>query len=130
MKRERIEHLVDSFVDENGEKRYFVIAAISEVFDNDDEPCIVSDGYGYEIQNVVKGLKIGYSICNPVDNYNEQLGIDIAIGRARKNSEYALLASNIGYIHSRLVKAVLQQEAEYFKRNPASKIKGYKRKND
>ena len=43
MKKERIEYLVDSFVDANGDERHFVIAAVSEVFTEDDEPSYVTD---------------------------------------------------------------------------------------
>lgn len=128
MKKERIEYLVDSFVDANGDERHFVIAAVSEVFTKDDEPSYVTDIDGLEIQEVVKGLKLGFAICNPTDKFDEKLGITIAVGRARKNAEYALVASEMGYINTQLVRAFLQQEAEYFKHNPEYKIAGYKRK--
>ena len=123
MKKERIEILTDSFVDEKGDTRHFVLAAISErfntplYFDNDSNS-----------GPVVKGLKIGYAICNPIDKFNEELGKQIAIGRARKNSEYALLATSLGYINTTMVKAFLEQEAKYFKENPESMIAGYNRK--
>lgn len=125
MKKQRIEYIVDSFVNEKQETRYFVIAAISEMLDP--EGIFVVDSYENDIQQVYKGLKIGYSICNPIDKFNEKLGIDIAIGRARKNSEYAILVSNPGTINSQLVTAFLKQEADYFKRNPEHYIAGYKR---
>ena len=128
MKKERIEYLVDSCVDANGDERHFVIAAVSEVFTEDDEPSYVTDIDGLEIQEVVKGLKLGFAICNPTDKFDEKLGITIAVGRARKNAEYALVASEMGYINTQLVRAFLQQEAEYFKHNPEYKIAGYKRK--
>lgn len=128
MKKERIETLIDHFVDENGDTRYFVIAAVSEVFTDDIEPTYVCDFYNDNIGEVVKGLKLGFSICNPMDTFDEKLGITIAIGRARKNAEYALLAAQPGYINTQLVQAFLKQEAEYFKHNPEYKIAGYKRK--
>lgn len=128
MKKERIEYLVDSFVDVNGDERHFVVAAVSEVFTDDDEPTYVTDFDRDDIQEVVKGLKLGFAICNPTDKFDEKLGITIAVGRARKNAEYALLASEMGYINTQLVRAFLQQEAEYFKHNPEYKIAGYKRK--
>lgn len=128
MKKERIEYLVDSFVDANGEERHFVVAAISEMFDTADEPNSIIDSYGCDIHNVTKGLKLGFSICNPTDTFNEKIGITIAVGRARKNAEYALVASKNGYINTKLVKAFLEQEAEYFKSNPEYQIKGYKHK--
>lgn len=128
MKKEHIAYLVDSFVDANGDERHFVVAAVSEVFTDDDEPSYVADLYGNEICEVVKGLKIGFSICNPTDTFNEEMGITIAVGRARKNAEYALVASSHGYINTKTVQAFLEQEAEYFKHNPEYLIKGYKHK--
>lgn len=128
MKKERIETLVDSFIDENGYTRHFVIAAISIVFDESNEPDVVLDSNAKQCQNVIKGLKLGFSICNPADEFDINLGIKIAIGRARKNSEYAILVSEPGFINTKLVQAFLEQEAEYFKHNPESRIAGYKRK--
>lgn len=128
MKKERIAYLVDSFVDSNGDERHFVVAAVSKVSTDDDDPTYVTDIDGCDIQEVVKGLKLGFAICNPTDKFDEKLGITIAVGRARKNAEYALLASETGYINTKLVQAFLEQEAEYFKRNPEYKIAGYKRK--
>ena len=128
MKKERIEYLVDSFVDNNGDKRHFVVAAVSEVFNKDIEPTYVADSYGDDIHEVVKGLKLGFAICNPNDDFDEELGITIAVGRARKNANYALIASEAGYINTKLVRSFLEQEAEYFKRDPAYRIAGYKRK--
>lgn len=128
MKKERIETLVDSFVDANGDERHFVVAAISVMFNEDNEPAAVVDLNDDECGEVVKGLKLGFSICNPSDKFDEKLGTTIAVGRARKSAEYALLASEPGFINTQLVRAFLAQEAEYFKHNPESRIVGYKRK--
>lgn len=146
MKKERIETLVDQFVDTNGDTRHFVIAAISEVLpttvgercpDEDEDfkdmevthEVVAYDEYDSEtVDEVVKGIKLGFAICNPTDTFNEQLGKTIAIGRARKNASYALYATELGYINTKLVRAFLEQEAEYFKHNPESRIAGYKRK--
>lgn len=125
MKKERVEFHIDSFVDENGNTRHFVIAAISERFDEPME--VFSYIWNVSNQEVVKGLKLGYAICNPIDKFDEELGCRIAEGRARKNSEYALLATQLGYINTKMVRAFLEQEAEYFKDNPERYIKGYKR---
>lgn len=128
MKKERIETLVDSFVDANGDERHFVVAAVSVMFNEDNEPAAVVDLNDDECGEVIKGLKLGFSICNPTDEFDEKLGITIAVGRARKSAEYALLASEPGFINTQLVRAFLAQEAEYFKHNPESRIVGYKRK--
>ena len=146
MKKERIETLVDQFVDANGDTRHFVIAAISEVLPTtigEKDPTAEEDYRDEELSHevvaydewdsetidlVVKGVKIGFAICNPTDTFNEELGKTIAIGRARKNASYALYATELGYINTKLVRAFLEQEAEYFKHNPEYKITGYKRK--
>lgn len=146
MKKERIETLVDSFVDANGDERHFVVAAISEIMpstfgeaypgcdeDEKDEEvsveAVIYDDYDSNtIDQLVKGVKLGFAICNPCDVFNEELGKTIAIGRARKNASYALYATELGYINTKLVRAFLEQEAEYFKHNPESRIAGYKRK--
>ena len=128
MKKERIETFVDSFVDTNGDTRHFVIAAISVMFNEENEPATVVDLNNDECGYVIKGLKLGFSICNPNDEFDEKLGITIAVGRARKSADYALLASEPGFINTKLVRAFLEQEAEYFKHNPESRIIGYKRK--
>lgn len=145
--KERIETLVDQFVDANGDTRHFVIAAISTVLpstfgeicpdvdDEEDRNAEVShevvaftEWDSETVDVVVKGLKIGFAICNPCDTFNEELGKTIAIGRARKNASCALYATEPGFINTKLVRAFLEQEAEYFKHNPESRIAGYKRK--
>lgn len=147
MKKERVETLVKSFTDENGEVRHFVIAAVSEVLprnigesymasgDEDEDECELShevvcyDEWDSEtIDYVVKSLRLGWAICNPVDTFNEEIGKQIAIGRARKNGTAALYATKLGYINTKVVRAFLEQEAEFFMENPATMIAGYKRK--
>lgn len=138
--KERIETLVDSFVDDNGEHRNFVLAAISLTLPKNSYELgylsvtpvsyqvTLDDGFSTEIQEeVVKVVKIGHAICNPTDKFDEELGKKIAIGRARKNSNCALYATQLGYINTKMVRAFLEQEAEYFKNNPQYLIAGYKR---
>ena len=119
MKEKRINYIVDNFVDANGDERNFVIAAVSYEFDD----CI--DLYDMDfVQTCRKGLKVGWSICNPKDTFNRDLGIKIAIGRARKNANFALLAADERDIN---VQAFLKRRAKYFKNDPSSLIAGYKR---
>lgn len=126
MKKERIETFVGKFIDDYGDERNFVMAAISVVLGEDD-PCYATDCDGYNEQELVKGIKIGYAICNPIDEFDEDLGVTIAVGRARKNSEWALFATQPGYINTRVVQAFLEQEANYLAENPERYIAGYKR---
>lgn len=123
MKKERIITHVDSFVDANGDERHFVIAAVTEHFEEGD--VTAEDEYNY--YDIAKGVKVGFAICNPTDTFNEELGKTIAVGRARKNADYALLATKAGYINTKLIQAFLEQEAEYFVNNPEYQIAGYKR---
>ena len=125
MSKEKVEVLVDQFTDEYGNIRNFVIAAVSEPFE---EPLGIFDEWEEYPDILVKGVKLGWAICNPIDVFSEDLGKRIATGRAIKNEEYALYATKPGYINTRMIQAFLKQEAEYFKTNPEYKIAGYKRK--
>ena len=141
--KEHIETITSDFVDYKGEKHYFIIAAISKNFPktvevtNDNKvdrwaPAFYEvneyiEGYGltdYSIP-VTKGLHIGISVCNPVDEFNESIGKAKAIARARM-SDPVLVVKNSGLINTKVVKALLEQESEYLKDNPELFIKGYK----
>lgn len=126
MKKEKITTHVGSFTDANGDEHPFVIAAVSEHFEIEESLTVV-DEYGCYMYDGIKGVKLGFAICNPTDKFDEKLGKTIAIGRARKNSEYALLASKPGYINTKLIEAFLEQEADYLVENPEYQIAGYKR---
>lgn len=117
----KVEYIVDSFKDFTGEERQFVMAAVSlhgepEVYiKEDDEP----------IDNDMKVLSIGVSVCRPSDEFNEALGKRIAEGKATKYRDHALYAVDAGLINDKMVKALLEQEAEYFKVNPGRYLAGY-----
>lgn len=145
--KEHIETITSEFVDYKGEKHYFIIAAISQNFPkflnidknssnvkigNDRTPVFYEvneyiEGYGmteYSI-SITKSLRIGISICNPVDKFNESIGKAKAIARARM-SDPVLFVKNAGLINSKVVRALLEQESEYLKNNPELLIKRYK----
>lgn len=145
--KEHIETITSEFVDYKGEKHYFIIAAISQNFPkflnidknsnnvkigNDRTPVFYEvneyiEGYGTTEYNIsiTKNLRIGISICNPVDKFNESIGKAKAIARARM-SDPVLFVKNAGLINSKVVRALLEQESEYLKNNPELLIKGYK----
>lgn len=142
MKEKRINYLVDNFVDENGDLRHFVICAVSYEFNEYGVDAIAYEP-NIESEEVImcdatKGLKVGYSFCRPKytdkngvvheDVFNEELGCRIALGRARKNEDFALIASYEGDINTDVVNAFLERRAKYFKSNPGAFIAGYKRK--
>lgn len=117
----KVEYIVDSFKDYTGAERQFVMAAVSlhgEQFiyiEEDDEP----------VDNDEKILSIGVSVCRPTDEFNEELGKRIAEGKATKYRDHALYAVDAGLINEVMVKALLKQEAEYFKVNPGRYLAGY-----
>lgn len=105
----RTTFISDTFTDFAGLKRIFTICAISEEIDS----------LGY------KGLQLGISVQNPLDSHNAELSKKIAEGKAIKKPFGKLVSDNTGFINSKVVNALLEQECEYFKNNPGKYIAGY-----
>ena len=141
--KEHVEVINDSFVDYVGKTHYFTIAAVSSLLprtsgelksnptSDDDlevthEVGIYIEDYGTDdyLCNVTKVVRLGISICNPLDEFDVKVGALKAISRARENSP-ALLSVDPGTINTTVVKALLKQEAEYLKHNPENFIEGY-----
>lgn len=142
--KEHVEVINDSFVDYAGKTHHFTIAAVSSLLPRttkemgDKSPVCNKDlevihevgvyieDYGTDdyLCNVTKVVRLGVSMCNPTDEYDEKAGVLKAIARAREN-EPSLLATNPGTINTGVVKALLVQEAEYLKHNPENFIVGY-----
>lgn len=108
----RPQFYIDSFKDKEGKEHPFVICAVVKEVHVDD--CVFYT------------LNLGYSICNPHDTFNENLGKTIALGRANKKEDYDLLTFNKGTLNIKVICAVLNSEADYLKRNPGYKVAGYK----
>lgn len=117
----RIAHIVDNFVDYTGTERKFVMVAVS--LNNESEVAIYENNT--LIHNDNKILSVGISVCRPSDNFNETLGMRIAEGKAIKHRNHAFYAVDAGMINEKVVKALLEQEAEYFKANPGRYLAGY-----
>ena len=119
----------DKFVDYAGKEHQFVIAAVKAPLKNADsnypEVMSISNGIGTTLGYVQMGLKVGISICNPLDNFNEKVGVLKAVARAN-NSEIAIYTAHPGQLGDSLIHAYLEQEAQYVKANPEKYIKGYK----
>ena len=130
MAKEKLQTKVYHFTNNNGDSRHFVICALSEEFSEVADVNIYDEVFDTDqwITSAVKGVRLGWAICNPVDTFNEKIGIKIAEGRARHNTKYALYSTSTGYINTKMIDAFLDQEAEFFMSNPATKIAGYKRK--
>jgi hypothetical protein len=141
MKKEIIEFRISEFTDFAGETRKFIFAAVSEILPNAAED---SDGnqldvnydvvefvsgdsgvdYNYE-NTVVKKLSIGVSVQNAKDKFDEDLGIKIAVGKAKKRPVGVFYSTTAGMISAAMVSAVLDNEVKHFKTNPGMYIAGY-----
>lgn len=103
---------VSEFVDYAGKTRPFVIAAVCD-FDED------------EYSNFSKVISLGISACRANDAFDPELGITIAEGKAKKCKDHALYLTDGGLCNDTLVHALLDQEENYFKRNPGYYLAGY-----
>lgn len=79
--------------------------------------------YTYDGLSNERVLGIGYSITNPLDNYNEEVGKTIAKNRAMDGP--AVMCYKRGFLNSELVNSILKRETEYICNNPEKFIAGY-----
>lgn len=141
--KEHVEVITDSFTDYAGKVHHFVIAALSQNLPSctcelenspvEDDHVPVSYEVGVYIQDygtedylgtVSKVIRLGISMCNPTDQFDEKVGTLKAVARAEKAAP-VLYAADPGVINTRVVRALLEQEAEYLKHNPENFIEGY-----
>lgn len=134
----KTEFIIDKFIDYTGKEREFIIAAVS-VPVPDCEVAIIPDAvnghkgdcyieYDDKVIDCEKLLLLGVSVRHEEDKYSEEIGKTIAVGKALKYKGKQIVASSSGLINTIMVKALLQQEAEYFKRDPGSYIAGYNKR--
>ena len=141
--KERVEFITDSFTDYAGKVHHFVIAALSQNLPvrsgqlehnpvcEDNVPVthevgVYLEDYGTEsyLGTVTKVIRLGISICNPTDVFDEKVGALKAAARAH-DSKPTMYAAHPGAINTKVVRALLEQEAEYLKNNPENFITGY-----
>lgn len=109
MKIEVLKTVTDSFIDFAGIERKFVVAAVSS-----------------KAGPLTKMFGIGFSICNPCDEFNEEVGKQIAINKALdKNNKLLSYVNCNGFLTPQIVSTLVEQEIEYFKNKPSSHIPGY-----
>jgi hypothetical protein len=121
--KEKIVTVISEFTDFRGKVHKFVVAAVSMPVDAEIE--IYGDSEVIDWTSAEKAVKLGVAVCNPVDEYSEEKGKMIAINKARSTSDYALYATLPGMINTAVVSALVAQEVEFIKNNPARVIPGY-----
>lgn len=122
--KERVEYRVDSFVDFTGMERKFVMAAVSQECDASISEFFQEAGYMDECESS-KRLSIGVAACRLEDEFNEEIGKTIALGKARRSIGHALYSTDLGLINRGVVNALLDQEVAFFKQCPGKYLKGY-----
>jgi hypothetical protein len=136
MKKDVVMYKNGSFVDFQGVTRQFVVCALStSQFNNDkQEVSIVAydeNGYALGETESPRAVFIGISVCNPLDEWNEEKGKMIALAKARgfkaeaPEKSSALFATRAGLISEGVVKALLDREVQHVIDAPGSAIKGY-----
>lgn len=141
MKKRKVVYRNGSFVDFSGRTRQYIVAAVSELLPNATEvhtpkgtyttPTefrvveLSGDHYLDVHDEVVKRVSLGFAVCSPDDEYNEELGKTIALGKAEKRPSGVLYATQTGMINTDLVDSLIKQEMMYFENNPGAVLAGY-----
>ena len=110
---------VDSFVDFEGKERKFVLLCATI-----NKQTMSTDGFG-NIMISDRFLNLGIALCNEVDEFNEQLGVKIALGRAQKKLNHMIVFQRGSMINNDLVNTILERESAYLKKDPGFYIEGY-----
>lgn len=124
MVKNRIEYRIGEFTDFAGRPRKYIVAAVSELV-NCGLVTTMTDDVKLTMEEVVKKLSLGFSICDPNDEWNEELGKRIALGKAIKRPTRVMYASHAGMINTEVVNALINQEMEFLEKNPETVFKGY-----
>jgi len=136
MKKDIVMFKNGSFVDFQGVTRQFVVCALSTSQFNNEEHEVDLTVYGSEgilegETSLPRAVFIGISVCNPIDEWDENKGRMIAEAKARgfkydaPEKSAALFATRAGMISEILVQALLDREVEHIKEDPEYVIKGY-----
>lgn len=118
------------FTDYKGNQRQYIVAAVSEHTENADGvySMVLEKGKNPDeilYSDAVKKLTLGFAICSPEDQWNEELGKTIALGKAIKRPARIMWVSHAGMINTDVVNALVEQEMKFFENNPGSIIAGY-----
>lgn len=107
----KVEYHIGTFKDYTGTDRKFVMAAVS----------IKPERYAY------KALSVGVAVCRPEDEFDEELGKQIAYGKAMKDLSHRILSFDPGYITHDVAVNVLKAAVKQFVDNPGIYLAGYNR---
>lgn len=125
MVKKRIEYRIGEFTDFAGRSRKYIVAAVSELV-NCGLVTTMTDDVKLTMEEVVKKLSLGFSTCDPNDEWNEELGKRIALGKAIKRPARVMYTSHAGMINTEVVNALINQEMKFLEKSPEIVFNGYK----
>ena len=108
---------VDSFIDFEGKERKFVLLCATI-----NNPSFILNT---QFTQAERYLNLGIALCNEVDEFDEQLGVKIALGRAQKKLNHMIVFQRGSMINNDLVNTILERESAYLKKDPGFYIEGY-----
>lgn len=111
------EFIEGTFIDYKGDEREYTICALS---------CPIEEGDDKASDSEVKQLRLGIAVRRDGDEYVRGIGMAEAERKAKENPFSVLRADTLGVINSTMVQAVLEQEAEFFEKNPGKYLAAYK----
>lgn len=111
------EFIEGTFIDYKGDKREYTICALS---------CPIEEGDDKASDSEVKQLRLGIAVRRDGDEYVRGIGMAEAERKAKENPFSVLRSDTCGVINSTMVQAVLEQEAEFFEKNPGKYLAAYK----
>ena len=125
--KEIVAYVYGSFNDYLGKEHKVVVCGITTPISNDDMSLLTYDENDFEeYYDIQKVLTIGVSICNPIDEYNQEKGEMIAYGKAKNlDTAIRLTSSRRGMFNTSTVNFILNDYLSYIERDPGSVIKGY-----
>lgn len=103
--RTKIFNVYGKAIDSKGEKHYVTIVGkfeqsrnrevVQEVVDVEVKPNTFVDGIlTYQPKKMRRKLTLGLSICHPSDEFDEQKGVEIALGRINRGEDLGILETN------------------------------------
>ena len=108
---------VDSFIDFEGKERKFILLCATI-----NMPSLILNNQFNEAERY---LNLGIALCNEVDEFDDQLGVKIALGRAQKKLNHMIVFQRGSMINNDLVNTILERESAYLKKDPGFYIEGY-----
>lgn len=119
--RQKHFYAMDSFIDSERKTHHFVICAIlNETLQ------VHKDGF----RQILKHLSLGAAVSKPDQEFEEDLGKNIAFNRANRDKSKLgeLFTNNVNMLSEQMIRYILQNEVEHIKANPVKFMKMLGRK--